>query len=106
MKKVWIAIAVVAFIAIGLTGFFHATRNKRRHDDGISGAQMYKMYCLRCHGEQGEGLGQYPSLKTSALKLDEFVKLIKGGRGSMPAFKKTFKDNEFEPLFRHVQELK
>ena len=106
MKKIWIALGLALFVAIGLIGYTHATRNKRIHTENTSGADMYMMYCLRCHGAQGIGASQIANLQTSTIDLDSFVKILKEGRGSMPAFQSTFIDKEFEPLYRHIKTLK
>jgi mono/diheme cytochrome c family protein len=105
-KKIWIFIGLVAFAAVGATGYFHATRNKRHHEKGTPAAQVYSMYCARCHGETGEPISTNFDLRQSTLGLDDFVNIVKGGRNSMPAFTKTFTDDEFEPLYRHIQNLK
>ena len=107
MKYFWVISGIIAFVVVGLIGYSHATRNQRRHDAGTAPAQLYTMYCARCHGENGEPVETgILDLKKSVLGLDEFVSVIKIGRNKMPAFKKTFTDDEFEPLYRHVKSLK
>jgi mono/diheme cytochrome c family protein len=106
MNKVWITLGLAFFVAIGLIGYSHATRNKRRHTENTSGEALYQMYCLRCHGAQGVGAPNIANLQTSTIDLDSFVKVLKEGRGAMPAFKSTFRDQEFEPLYRHIKSLK
>jgi mono/diheme cytochrome c family protein len=106
MKKLWPLLIFILVVIVGLIGYSHATRNKRRHDVGATGADMYMMYCARCHKENGRGTETYPPLQLSQIKLDDFAQLLKQGRGAMPAFTTTFEDKEIEPLFRHVQSLK
>ena len=103
----WIVSGVVALVAVGMIGYSHATRNHRRHEAGTAPAQIFSMYCARCHGENGAPAAAGTlDLRVSVLGLDEFVSVVKNGRNKMPAFTKTFTDEEFEPLYRHIKSLK
>ena len=106
MNRIWMFLGLALFVAVGLIGYTHATRNKRKHSENSSGADMYLMYCMRCHGMKGIGAEGTANLQASTIDLDSFVKVLKEGRGTMPAFKGTFSDEEFEPLYRHIKTLK
>jgi mono/diheme cytochrome c family protein len=106
MKKFWLPLILLVVVVIGSIGYVHATKNKRRHSEGASAPAMYEMYCARCHGVNGVPVSNNFDLRVSALSLDSFVEVLKNGRNAMPAFKKTFLDSEFEPLYRHTQTLK
>ena len=93
----WTIIGGVAFLAIAYTGYFHMTRNSKRHVTGtLNGQQLYHMYCSRCHTPDEPLKNKIP--------LDAFALTVKNGRtGGMPSFRKTFADQEFEPLYRYLK---
>ena len=55
----------------------------------VNGRSVYTTHCERCHGSQGEGLGQlYPALTDSTLttaRRGELPCLVKNGTEEMPA---------------------
>lgn len=91
---------------VSAIGYHHATLNARRHELGTSGADMYAMYCARCHGHKGEGIKNFPPLKGMALGLDDFARHVKTGANQMPSFEGTLEDRELLPIWQHIQTFK
>ncbi|MNI58710.1 Cytochrome c-551 precursor [compost metagenome] len=68
---------------------------------------IYKQSCLACHGVNLEGkIG--PNLTNVGGKLtqQQIYKLVQNGKGGMPAFKSTVKDDEIANLARWLAEKK
>jgi len=105
-SKIWILIILGLVIVVGAIGYHHATRNSRRHEAGTPASEIYAMYCMRCHGSQGEGVQNHPPLKGTLLSLDEFASKVKEGANQMPSFGKTLEDRELLPLWQHIKTFK
>ncbi|WP_072334630.1 cytochrome c [Paenibacillus sp. cl123] len=68
---------------------------------------IYKQSCLACHGAELEGkLG--PNLQKVGGKLSDqqIYKVLLNGKGGMPAFKSTLKDEELVNLAKWLAEKK
>ncbi|NOU94433.1 c-type cytochrome [Paenibacillus sp. LMG 31456] len=68
---------------------------------------IYKQSCIACHGTDLEGkMG--PNLQKVGGKLSDqqIYKLIQSGKGGMPSFKGTIKDEEIANLARWLAEKK
>lgn len=59
------------------------------------GAEIYKVYCSACHGNNREGTGEFPALTGIESKMPEEAALnrIKHGGGKMPAFENILQGN-------------
>lgn len=102
---VFVAVVGVFAVVAGI-GYHHATRNRRRHaEQELPGAQLYAMYCERCHLPDGSGKPPYPAL-TRPLSLEEFTAQVKTGKNDMPSFEKTFREPEYARLYEFVRELR
>lgn len=85
----WVALLPIVLIvgAMGAIGHHHATRNRVRHAPGsLTGEQLYKNYCARCHMPDLKGAGAYPGLRGREVPAEEFTQLVHQGKGLMPAF--------------------
>lgn len=54
--------------------------------DPEAGAEFYSNNCERCHGPDGNGEGQGPSLQGNSLGTEEIVRTVLRGPLSMPSF--------------------
>lgn len=85
-KAVVVGMLLLIVVGVGGIGYYHATRNRVRHEHGLGGPELYAMYCARCHGEHFEGGGAYPPLIGSELDQARFTEQVHTGRNLMPAF--------------------
>ena len=70
------------------------------------GASLYQAECARCHGEEGDGDQEGPSLRglpAGEGTIPGVADLIRSGPGPMPAFSK-FSDAEVDEIARYVVE--
>lgn len=70
------------------------------------GASLYQAECARCHGDEGDGDQEGPSLRglpTGEETIPGVADLIRSGPGPMPAFSK-FTDAEVDEIARYVVE--
>ena len=70
--------------------------------DGVSGADVYQESCAVCHGGSGEG-GTGPSLVgvDERLTRDEQIRIVRDGRGRMPAWDDELTAEEIEAVVDH-----
>ena len=79
---------------------------KQLHTErSLGGPALYKTYCLRCHGDQGQAKGAVPALTKSQLSLDQFAEKLKAGGKGMPTFKNALFDSDFLPLYQYTKTL-
>jgi quinoprotein glucose dehydrogenase len=72
-----------------------------------AGMRLYNKYCMSCHGANGEGAGNYPSLNDVQKKYNEqqFQELLVSGRRMMPAFQHMHQQ-ERDALAAYVLDLR
>lgn len=66
-----------------------------------SGAEIYSQLCARCHGaDLGGGIGPPLGAESELVdRADDYIEgVIRGGRGSMPAFGNTLDDTQIDRL--------
>lgn len=66
-----------------------------------SGADIYSQLCARCHGaDLGGGIGPALGAGSDLVdRADDYIEgVIRGGRGSMPAFGNTLDDSQIDRL--------
>ena len=60
---------------------------------------VYKANCARCHGDNGQGFGDKPSIQDTGYTADEIKEIVKGGLDEMPSF-----SNIAEPTLTQLSE--
>ena len=72
------------------------------------GEQLYQIHCARCHGSDGaKGASGAKNLKDSQLPKVEIMHIISNGKGVMPSYKNTIKeDSSLLWLADYVQALR
>jgi mono/diheme cytochrome c family protein len=93
MKKTpLLYLAVVTFI-VGLIIIIYQVKrmsdiqnvdNKKSYSAAT--LSSFEQNCARCHGKNGEGYGENPSLVDNGYKVDEIKEIIQKGLDTMPAF--------------------
>ncbi|WP_453991276.1 PQQ-dependent dehydrogenase, methanol/ethanol family [Bacillus nitroreducens] len=71
------------------------------------GEDVYKNNCLACHGDNGVGGHNGPSLQRSAMLEDRetLINQIKNGSAGMPPFKDSLSDAQIDVLIEYLQSL-
>jgi cytochrome c6 len=78
--------------------------------DPAQGADLYRRWCVNCHGPAGRpvlpGAPDF-SRATSLLRSDlELMTRIRDGRGAMPAFQGQLRDREILDVVAHLRTLR
>jgi cytochrome c6 len=108
------ALRVVAAIFFGLLGttlLFPASSQAADEADNSAGQASYKTKCLACHGADGTGTPVGKSLKAANLRSPEVQKksgpelaqVISDGKGNMPSFRSSTKEDEIQALVKYVR---
>ncbi|NHN30471.1 c-type cytochrome [Paenibacillus agricola] len=68
---------------------------------------IYKQSCIACHGTDLEGkMGPNLQKVGATLSDEQLFKLVQNGRGAMPAFKSTLKEEEINNIAKWLAEKK
>jgi mono/diheme cytochrome c family protein len=83
--------------------------------DFAAGEKVFEAYCVLCHGAGGKGDGQggkalnppprdFTDRKVmSVLTDDQLKEIIKNGKGAMPAWGSTLKDEDITNVLRYIR---
>lgn len=72
-----------------------------------SGKALYAQNCVACHGNKGNlGLSGAKDLTKTTLEKSDIRTIISEGKGSMPAFKELFSNEELDSLTAHLLTFK
>jgi mono/diheme cytochrome c family protein len=73
----------------------------------VDGEKVYKTYCVTCHGLYGDmGASGAFNLQTSALPVEERVKVITDGRNAMTPFKDLLSAEKIQAVAEYTMTLK
>jgi mono/diheme cytochrome c family protein len=112
MKKILIALTLALFIIACGSGDSATTESSSSSstaasEPAIDGKQIYKSYCLACHGLYGDmGASGAFNLQTSEITMDERVEVITNGRNVMTPFKAILSPDEIQAVAEYSLELK
>lgn len=95
-----------ALIALVLIGLFWACSGASAGEQP-DGHLIYKMYCVSCHGMQGNmgGNGAF-DISRSALSVEQRVEVITGGRNTMTSFGFKLTPEQIRAVAEYTMELK
>jgi cytochrome c6 len=107
------AAAALVVGLLGTTLLFSPAARAADDADNSAGQAPYKTKCLACHGADGSGTPVGKSLKAADLRSPEVQKksdaelaqYISDGKGNMPSFKSSTKDDEIQALVKYVRGL-
>ena len=97
-------ILAIALLAVG------ATSSRAQS----AGEALYKSKCVACHGADGKsstptgkslGARDLASQEVQSQTDDQLVEAIGKGKGKMPAYGKTLKDDQIKDLVAYVRQL-
>lgn len=76
-------------------------------DDMAVGVEVYKKYCLLCHGADGKlGLNGAKDITTSTMTLEERVALISAGKNTMTPFEGILTPDQMRAVATYTMNLK
>lgn len=83
------------------------TQSKRTKDEFDQGRELYKTYCIKCHGADGNLMSNGAmSLRFSALSLQQKEDVIRYGRNLMSGFTTALDSMEIVLLAKYADSLK
>lgn len=81
-----------------------------RAGDALAGAELYRIHCVACHGDNGRPvmpLAPDFSSPTALLKPDlALLATIRSGRGAMPAYAGLLRDRQILDIVAHLRTLR
>jgi cytochrome c6 len=104
MRKTALLLSALILLLMACSG-----GGKKSSPDYVSmnGEQVYKMYCVACHGADGTlGFSGASNLKTSAMEMEERIKMITHGKGVMNAFKGILTKEEIDNVAVYIETLR
>lgn len=95
-------------LAVIILGSFWACGNLSSQSlEESEGKQIYKTYCVACHGANGKlKLNEASDLTLSEMTLEERIKNISEGGSMMPAFAEVITEEQIAAVAVYLDELK
>jgi mono/diheme cytochrome c family protein len=109
--RVMVVVALLGSVGAACGGADRAapelTAEQREDPALVAGEQVFANNCATCHGADGRGRSNAPSLEDieDRYSLEDQVVLITGGRGGMPPFSSRLSDEEIEAVARYEREV-
>ena len=92
---------------LGIIGSVWACSSASAGEPETDGHQVYKSYCISCHGANGKmGVSGAFDLTTSTLSLEERVLVITNGRNVMTSFKTLLPPRKIRAVAEYTMQLK
>lgn len=94
-------------VAIILGSFWACGNLSSQSLEESEGKQIYKTYCVACHGANGKlKLNEASDLTLSEMTLEERIKNISEGGSMMPAFAEVITEEQIAAVAVYLDELK
>jgi quinol---cytochrome-c reductase cytochrome c subunit len=101
---------VLGMVALGLLGpgvlaSEHTTSTSMAHVQTDEGARVYLAECAGCHGEDGRGALEGPSVRgvpDDAVSIPSVADIVRNGYGDMDPFGDTLSETEIDAVARYV----
>ena len=95
------------FFAFIIAAFFACGNVNSQNSEEETGKQIYKTYCVACHGDNGKlKLNDAPDLTFSRMTLEERIENITKGGSMMPAFGEVISEEQINAVAVYLDELK
>src|SRR5687767_14195139 len=95
------------FLAILIIACAGKENNTGEDTKTIDGAQIYKKYCVLCHGAEGNlGVNGSKDIRVSELTRDERLELIRHGKNTMTPFAGILSEEEIKAVAEYTMTLK
>lgn len=96
-----------AVAGLGMAMLLTCTASGALAADPGKGKELYETHCERCHGEDGRGqaAGAPDFTRGAALLVPdtELVRMLRGGRGAMPAFEGLLRQDDFLDVIAYLR---
>ena len=80
---------------------------KSESPKAADGAQLYKKYCVLCHGAEGNlGINGSKDIRVSLLTRGERIELIKNGKNAMTPFSGILSEEEIAAIADYTMTMK
>ena len=107
------ASAILLVLFAGFTLFVVSIVQAKPGPDSAASSATFRTKCAMCHGRDGSGseVGKsmnVPDLRSQAVqKLPdaELAQIISNGKGGMPSFKDSLRENQIHALVAHIRSL-
>ena len=109
MRQGLVRVLLHSMVAVALLSVSAGSSRAQR-----AGEKLYKSKCVACHGVDGKGdtptgkkLGarDLGSTEVQSQSDAQLIELVTKGKGKMPAYGKTLKEDEIKDLVGYVREL-
>ncbi|TNF26736.1 MAG: hypothetical protein EP314_05540 [Bacteroidetes bacterium] len=99
MQSLFIGLVSIVLLSCGSFG---------SQSDGTDlGKQVYKTYCVACHGPDGKlMLNDAPDLSVSKMSMEERLENIRKGGSMMPAFAEVLSEEQIQAVAGYLEQLK
>jgi len=112
-RHVMFASTILLVLFAGLTLFVVSIVRANPGPDSAASSAMFRTKCAMCHGQDGGGseVGKslnVPDLRSQAVqKLPDaqLTQIISDGKGGMPSFKNSLKEDQIHSLVAHIRSL-
>jgi cytochrome c6 len=113
-RHVVLASTILLMLFVGLTFFVATIARANPGPDSAASSATFKTKCAMCHGQDGGGsdVGKslhVPDLRSPAVQKlsdSELTQVISNGKGGMPSFKDSLKEDQIHGLVAHVRSLR
>ena len=112
-RHVMFASTILLVLFTGLTLFVVSIVRASPGPDSAASSATFRTKCAMCHGQDGGGSEagksmNVPDLRSQAVqKLPdaELAQIISNGKGGMPSFKDSLRENQIHALVAHIRSL-
>lgn len=110
LSTVMIMVSLMSLVCLsgfrGYSGRFTAPSDPH-HLQQLSGEELYKTHCVRCHGaDGGKGFFGAKDLRKSQLADSLIVRQIENGKRFMPSFRKKIAPADINLIVAYVKTLR
>lgn len=94
-------------VAVALFGL-HALHAQSTSHSSRSGAQLFRVYCQKCHSTDGSkslAPSLYHAMRSSRLSESQMRKIISDGKNTMPSFDRRLTETELDKLIEYLKTL-
>ncbi len=104
-KNCYLLVFITLLVVVASCGE-SADKTADRHNEPLSGAAVYRKYCVSCHGGIGQRIVSGRQLRQTSLEYEHIKAIIRHGVPPMPPFEKYLNEKEIENVSQYVFDLR